>query len=277
MPYLPAVFSSPLKGRVLERLLRRGPATLTGLSRDLEASRQQVAAVVAELRLLGVVDEAPGETDRRTRLVRVNEGHPFVEPLRVLAVDGAAFFEAPETWQRLLSRRFGEAWYVGGYAAMRRVMQPIDFEDDHVLVNLVGPDEVDVPAVLERAAGIRLRTRRVDHVPPQVVPVERDGAVVWFATPERGFVEAWRLKEVPLYGLFLCLVQGLHEGALDARKLLDVAPGERMGPEVRTLLAAVRERVPLRGLEGDDVVQAARALTREEREALDHAFNTVVG
>lgn len=273
MTYLPAVLGSPLKGRVLERLLRRGPATLGELSKDVDASRQQVTVVVDELHLLGVVREEPG-TDRRTRVVSVDETHPFLEPLRVLAVDAASYFERPEAWQALLARHYGEDWYVGGYAAVRRVMQPTDFEDPHVLVNLAREDDaLDVPMILERAAGVKLQVRKVKSIPPEVVPVDASGRTVWFATPERGFVESWRLKEIPLYGLFLILVQGLHDGVLDTRKLLAAAPSERAEAEIQTLLHHVGERLARANL---PPARAARALKPAEREALDHALNTVV-
>lgn len=272
--YLPAVLGSPVKVRVVERLLRRGPATIGEISRDIQASRQQVGVVVDELRFLGVLIEQPGE-DRRMRVVGANEEHPFIEPLRILAVDAAGYYERPEAWQQLLSRQYGEDWYVGGYAAIRRVMQPIDFEDPHVLVNLAQEaDTLDVPAILERAAGVKVQVRKVNHVPPEVLPVAVGDRTIWFATPERGFVESWRLKEVPLYGLLLVLVQGLHDRVLDPGKLLAVAAAERAQADIETLLAHVHERHPLRDMTPPP---ARRALKAPEREALEHALNTVVG
>ncbi len=276
MGYLLAVLGTPLKGRLLERLLRRGPATHKELAEDLGASRQQVATVVAELHLLGVLVEAPLETDRRARLVSVNEQHPFIEPLRVLAIDAANHFARPETWQDLLARHYGDNWYIGGYAAIRRVMQPIDFESGNVLANLTEkPGNLDVPANMNRAAGIHLRTRSIPHVPPEVIPVDRDGGRVWFATPERGFVEAWKLQEIPLYGLFLCVAQDIHDGALDAGEILAVAPSEDMADEMQVILTAVHGRL---GRDDSPAVdRAPRPLTPAEQEALDHAINTVVG
>ena len=275
MAYLPAVLGTPLKGRVLERLLRRGPGTMTDLAADLEATRQQITKVVGELALLGVVREAVGK-DRRTTVVSIDEEHPFIEPLRVLAMDGGTWYETPEAWQLLLARRYGQDWYVGGYAAIRRVMQPIDFEAPNVLANVrAEKGKLDVASALQRASGIHLQVRGVEHIPPEVVPVQARGVNVWFATPERGFVEAWKLKEIPLYGLMLCLVQGLHEAVLDPAELLDVAPAERMEGEVRTLLAAARERLPLRELAR--AVKPARILKANEKKAFEQALNTVVG
>lgn len=275
MAYLPAVLGTPLKGRVLERLLRRGAGTVTELAADLDATRQQITKVVAELAFLGVVREQPGE-DRRTTVVSIDEEHPFVEPLRVLAMDGGTWYETPEAWQVLLARRYGRDWYVGGYAAVRRVMQPIDFEAPNVLANVrVEDGKLDIASALQRASQIQLQVRRIDHIPPEVVPTRARGVDVWFATPERGFVEAWKLKEVPLYGLMLCFVQGLHDAVLDPVKLLKVAPAERMEGEVRTLLATARERLPLRELVRP--VKAVRALKANEKEAFEQALNTVVG
>lgn len=275
MAYLPAVLGTALKGRVLERLLRRGPASIGQLALDVDATRQRVAAVVDELALLGVVRDEPGE-DRRERVVHANHEHPFVEPLRVLAVDGAAWYETPETWERLLAERLGHDWYVGGYAAVRRVMQPIDFESPSVLLNVAEEEpKADLVQALERAAGIRLRTRRIPHVPPEVVPLDRGGRDVWYAAPDRGFVEAWALQEIPLYGLLLCLVQGLHDRVLHVERLLAIAPAERVEGDVRALLAAVQERVPVPGPRRR--ARTARALRPEERAALDLAINTVVG
>jgi len=273
--YLPAVLGTPLKGRVLERLLRRGPGTVTELAADLDATRQQITKVVAELALLGVVREKPGE-DRRTTVVSIDEEHPFVEPLRVLAMDGGTWYETPEAWQVLLARRYGQDWYIGGYAAIRRVMQPIDFEAPNVLANVRAAEgKLDVASALQRASGIQLQVRRIEHIPPEVVAARARGVEVWFATPERGFVEAWKLKEIPLYGLMLCLVQGLHEAVLDPTKLMNVAPAEGMQSEVPTLLAAARERLPLRELARP--LKATRALKPSEKQALEQAINTVVG
>lgn len=275
MAYLPAILGTVLKGRLLERLLRRGPGTLSELAVDLDASRQQLAKVVAELALLGVVREEPGK-DRRVTVVSIDEEHPFIEPLRVLAMDGGAWFETPEAWQVLLARHYGRDWYVGGYAAIRRVMQPVDFEAPNVLANVRAEERrIHIAAALRRASNVTLQVRRVETIPPEVVPVSTRGVEVWFATPERGFVEAWKLKEIPLYGLMLCLVQGLHDGVLDPQKLLKVAPAEKMDGEIRALLAAARERLPLR--EPAKPAKAARALAPAEREALVLAVNTVVG
>ena len=275
MAYLPAVLGTPLKGRVVERLLRRGPATLTQLAADLDASRQQVGTVVNELALLEVLKEEPGK-DRRTVLVSLNEEHPFIEPLRVLAVDGGTWYETPEAWQGLLARRYGQDWYVGGYAAIRRVMQPTDFEAPNVLANLTRDEEtLDITSVLERACGIQLQFRRIGSIPPEVVPIQVQDVEVWFATPERGFVEAWKIKEIPLYGLMLCLVQGLHDAVLDPGALLAVAPSERMENEIRALLAAVRARLPARKPAAP--IPPARPLKAKEKEALELALNTVAG
>lgn len=260
---------------MLERLLRRGPATISQLATDLDASRQNVSRAVDELVLLQLLGEAPG-TDRRATIVSVNEKHPFLEPLRVLAVDGATWFETPETWQALLARRYGRDWYVGGYAAIRRVMQPIDFEAPNVLVNLREKEaKPQLASVLERAAGVEFRFRHVDRIPPEVLPVKRDDVEVWFATPERGFIEAWKTKEIPLYGLLLCLVQGLHDAILDPKKLLAVAASENTESDARALLVAARERLPLRELK--EPIRAARPLKAAEKDALEQALNTVVG
>lgn len=277
-----------MRARVLERLLRRGPATLSRIAADLDASRQNVSRAVDELAILQILKEAAG-ADRRATLVSVNEEHPFIEPLRVLAVDAATWFETPETWQSLLARRYGRDWYIGGYAAIRRVMQPTDFEAPNVLVNLLEREEKKPLAsarrgrssapsplgAIERAAGIELRFRRVDRIPPDVLPVRRDGIDVWFATPERGFLEAWKLKEIPLYGIFLCLVQGLHDGVLDPNRILAIAPAEDVESDARALLAAARERLPLRELKFP--LRATRPLKPAEKEAFEQALNTVVG
>lgn len=275
MVYLPAVLGTPLRARVLERLLRRGPAAISQLATDLDASRQNVSRAVDELALLQILREAPGK-DKRATIVSVNEEHPFIEPLRVLAVDGATWFETPEAWQRLIARRHGRDWYIGGYAAIRRVMQPTDLEAPNVLVNILGKEEKpQLASVLERAAGIELRFRHVERIPPEVLPIRRDDIDVWFATPERGFIEAWKTKEIPLYGLFLCLVQGLHDAALDPKKLLAIAPSENAERDARTLLAAARERLHLRELK--EPIRATRPLKPAEKEALEQALNTVVG
>lgn len=275
MPCLPALLGTPLKARVVERLLRGGPAPLTDLAKDVEASRQQIRPVVAELVMLGILREVP-TSDRRVRLLAIDEGHPFVEPLRVLAIDASAWYEAPETWQTLLAQRFGEDWYVGGYQALRRVMQPIDFEAPDALANVLKARADDKGTTgLERAANIRLRIRPVDHIPPEVVPVERAGATVWFATPERGLVEAWQLHEIPLYGLFLCLVQGIHDGVLDPDVILRVADSDQVA-DARAALTAVRARIPMREPQ-TPIARPARKLNREEQSALEQALNTVVG
>lgn len=274
MACLPGLAGAPLRAKVLEHVLRRGPATITDVARDLDASRQQVATVVDELALLGVLRVELGD-DKRARVVRPDETFPFLEALRILAVDAAAWYETPHAWQRLLARHYGRDWYIGGYAAVRRVLQPIDFEAPNVLVNVVAPERGDVRGALERAAGIQLQVREVKAIPPEVVKEARDGFDVWFATPERGFVEAWRLKEIPLYGLFLCLVQGLHDAALRPDELVKAAAGEKMEPEIRALLNAAREHLPIRELKKP--FEKTRALKPNEQEALEAALNTVIG
>ena len=259
---------------MLERLLRGGAATLGELAKDLDASRQQVARTVNELALLDVLKEEQG-SDKRAVLVAVNEGHPFIQPLRILAIDGGAWYETPEAWQTLLAKRFKGDWYVGGYAAIRRVMQPTDFEAPSVLVNIreTGEERLDVAAALERACRIQLKVRRVDAIPPEVVPVDVAQRPIWYATPARGFVEAWRTKEIPLYGLMLCFVQGLHDGVFVPIELLSVGRGERMEAEMRTLLAATPKTLLPEGL----IVRPGRALKPNERKVLDQALNTTVG
>ncbi len=155
-------------------------------------------------------------------------------------------------------------------------MQPIDFEAQNVLANVHADEgKLDVASALQRASGIDLPVRRIEHIPPEVAPARARGVEVWFATPERGFVEAWKLKEIPVYGRMLCLVQGLHETVLDPTKLMNVAPAERMEGEIRTLLAEARERLPLRELARPE--KATRALKANEKQAFEQAIHTVVG
>lgn len=275
MAFLAAAFGSPLRARVLERLLRGGPANLGQLAKDLEASRQNVSRVVDELAALQLVREEAG-SDRRATFVRANEAHPFIEPLRILAQDGSEWYEDPTTWQTLLARRHERDCYIGGYAAIRRVLQPIDFDAPNVLVNtLHKAAKPHATAAIERATGTRIRLRTVARIPPEVIPLQRGDVEVWFATADRGFVEAWTLKELQLYGLFLCLVQGLRDGVLDADGLLEVGRHDGAEGEIRTLLAAVRKHLPLGETRAS--VRGTRPLTAKERLALGQALNTVVG
>ncbi|MHB8584881.1 MAG: hypothetical protein ACYDDF_03475 [Thermoplasmatota archaeon] len=275
MSYLAAAFGSLIKARVVDRLLRRGPASIGELAADVGASRQHIAAVVSELALLGIVCDIPGG-DRRERRVGADPQHPFLEPLRILASDGGAWYEEPATWQLLLAKHFGRDWYIGGYAAIRRVMQPVDFESPSVLANVLKGRERkgDVRAVLRRASGVELTLREIPRIPPDVVPIDRSGTDVWFASPNRGFVEALGAGEIDLYGLMLCFVQGLREEVLDPARLLAVAAEEGVQGDIAALMKVARRIAPAKG---PALPRHARPLTPAEKKAFDHAVNTVVG
>lgn len=99
----------PLRGRILDELVRNGPATATILARRLEESSGATSYHLRQLSRFGFIDAAPGRSGGRERWWRIRpggwnmRGHAFMEDPRTRsaaeAVLGRYYHQRRENFQ----------------------------------------------------------------------------------------------------------------------------------------------------------------------------------
>lgn len=186
-PPLAPVFRSPLQGELLALILGevRSEWTIDELADGIGAPYQSVAT---ELRRLEASDLLRTRRIGRSKLIRVNEEHPLVRPLRDLAV--MAFGPPRVLAEELRGIEGCEAAYIYGSWAARHNGAPGPYPRD---IDVLVLGDVDRDAVYEAVA----RAERRLH---QEVNVTLRSSAAWKRADD-GF--ARQVKGGPLVALGL--------------------------------------------------------------------------
>lgn len=292
MDLLPLLFGDPTRVQVL-RLLARNREGLTRLAiaKRLDRSPSHVAKVVEAFQALGVVAM---KEDRR---VFLNDDHPLHDPV----TETLDRFEPFVGWGRLLrsvirsaNERFKTSqeprdtrYYVGGYLAATRTLQPIDFQSNRcdLWVKDLRPRDHEWAKTLNRVSPYDVRLheahRMRGYVENENATLDDEPCPV--ALPEVGAYQCLEDPEFPRYGGFLLLVQGIDEwaregsgyqparlktmadqGAWKSRKTIKEHEMRQLIEFIESALQGQREKTP-------------DFLTKVDQKELQNALNTVGG
>ena len=269
MVLLPLLFGDATRVAIL-RLLASEPQGLTQrtIAARLGRSPSHVNKVVQALAALGVVTSAAAHRiclDRTSPLYQ-----PLVETLQRFA-ELESYGRHLRTVIRAANTRFGPRYFVGGYLAVTRILQPIDFHSDRcdLYVKGLAPRDSQWVRPLRGLCPYDVRlhaTKRIKGLVEEGATIDDESCLV--ATPEAGLFQCLDDPSFPRYGAFLLLVQALQEWTGDVgSRLQPLAQGTRWDGSLGPLLDHIQGHR----------AEAPPTLSADERRELRNAIATVKG
>lgn len=267
--FLPLLFGDQTRVAILELLIReRDGLSQRAIAARIGRSPSHVNNVIQAFAGLGILDQRHG------RRVRLNEDASLFGPI-METLDRFAELQGQGRLLRTVIRaandRFGQRYFVGGYLAATKAIQPIDFHSDRCDLYVKGLRRADETwkRPLDRLSPFQIHLHPAEMTAGHARNTDTiDDEPCWVATPEVGVVQCLQDPTFPRYGAFLLLIQALDEWS-DERLMGLVLATEggvwesRLGP-LRELMDGDRTRLP-------------GSLEDQEQEVMMEAIATVRG
>jgi len=218
---------------------------------------------------LGVLEE------RINGNIFIDRSFPFLDTLTDLVLAGANYFDHPDVLLGRIDRLFGDDYYVTGYLAACQNGFPVDFEQNTVMISVLG-DNIHIKRyirALNDATPMKISYFVVGSIGRDIKRMEIYGNRIWIASLERGLVDCLEQRECPIYPVVLLLLQ--NRDVLDWARLLEILKV----PSHKKTFGTVASTLMELGLEVPDEVK--RTLPEAEdlnvKKAVKDAYQTLMG
>lgn len=266
---LPLLFGNATRVRLLRSLAREDNGlSQRAIAAKIGRSPASVNEVIHELIAIGIV------TIDKKRKVKLDKAHPLFGPL----VETLDRFSSLEGYGKYLRKvieasndRFEDRYYVGGYLAATRTIQPIDFNSTRCDLYVKGLRPMDSEWVkgLRKLSPYDVRLHDIDRIKNQVVEhATLDDIPCLLARPEIGVIQCLEDPGFPRYGAILLLVQLIEDTVSVGEEDLEAAAqGTRWSPIMNRLVGFIKglEKQPPPGLKPDELRELRNALDTVKR------------
>ena len=256
--------------RILSYLLTTEEGmTRHGLAKEIGGGIGPMYEQVDHFIALGVLEE------RDDGSIFIDRSFPFMDTLTDLVLVGADYFDHPDVLLGRIDRLFGDDYYVTGYMAACQNGFPVDYEQNTVLIAILG-DNIRVKRyirVLDVASTMKVSYFVVDSIGRDIKRVDIYGTRIWMASLERGLVDCLEQGECPIYPVVLLLLQ--NRDVLDWTKLLTML---KNSPHRKTFGTVALTLMNL-GLDVPQEVESALPDTDDldAKKAVKDAYQTLMG
>ena len=264
------LLGSRTRVRILTHLLSvEQGMTRHALAKEIGGGVGPVYEQVDRFIALGVLEE------RDNSNIFIDRSFPFMDTLTDLVLAGVDYFDHPDVILGRIDRLFGDDYYVTGYLAACQNGFPIDFEQNTVMISILG-DNIHVKRyvrALNDATQMNISYFVVGSIGRDIRRMNIYGTRIWMASLERGLVDCLEQGECPIYPVILLLLQ--NRDVLDWGRLLEIL---KVSTHKKTFGTVARTLMEL-GLDVPQEVKIALPNTKDPDvvKAVKDAYQTLMG